>query len=71
VSKHLARACHLIFRRADDNKVKALALNRTRAWTGEPTEFEEFCDRAPRAILKIEFSHRIDLIDLASMRFLR
>jgi hypothetical protein len=29
------------------------AVNRTRAWTGEPTEFEEFSDRAsePRAIL--------------------
>jgi hypothetical protein len=30
-----------------------VAANQTRAWTGEPTEFEEFCDRTsePRAIL--------------------
>jgi hypothetical protein len=31
------------------------------AWTGESTEFEEFCDRAsePQAILKIEFATAI------------
>jgi hypothetical protein len=44
----------MLLRLADDR----FAVNRTRAWTGEPAEFEEFCDRAsePRAILKIEFA---------------
>jgi hypothetical protein len=39
-----------------DKNFSGHAANRTRAWTGAPTELEEFCDRAsePRGILKFD-----------------